>query len=574
MNKMQTFILKCLLLLLVVTISPLSPIATSAVHAEDKQMKIGILAKRGAEHCLQKWSATAEYLSQNISGYSFSIVPLNFDKIIPATEKGEIDFALTNPAYYVSMEINQKVDRLATLINRDIYDKPMSTFGGVVFTQVNRQDIISLRDLVGKKFVSVAPKSLGAWLAVLREMTLAGINPQKDFASLSFAGTQDATVYAVRDGKADAGSVRTSTIERMAEEGKINLADFKVIHEHLHLKSILPVHHLSHSTRSYPEWPISKLNHIDNGLAKQVAQALVNMPSDSRAAQKAHSYGWSNPLNYQPVHDCLRELGVEPYLNYGEFSAADTLKQYWPHILSGTLLILLFLSLAIRLKKLNLSLEKVVTAKNLELALRQEVETKLKETQQLALLGSWEWDIINNSLWWSEETYHIFGLQSDDKASYEKFIATIHPDDRQMVHDLIEKAVDQGLPLQLDYRVVLPNGELRFLHEKSKTIYDDKIKVVQRVGSVQDVTKQKKAEIERKKLISELQEALEKIETLQGILPICASCKKIRDDNGHWNQIEVYIRDHSEAEFSHGICPECAKKLYPDFFGDGTKQKD
>ncbi len=70
------------------------------------------------------------------------------------------------------------------------------------------------------------------------------------------------------------------------------------------------------------------------------------------------------------------------------------------------------------------------------------------------------------------------------------------------------------------------------------------------------------AEEEREKLIRELQEALAKVKTLTGLLPICASCKKIRDDKGYWNQIEAYIRDHSEAEFSHGICPECMKKLY------------
>ena len=67
---------------------------------------------------------------------------------------------------------------------------------------------------------------------------------------------------------------------------------------------------------------------------------------------------------------------------------------------------------------------------------------------------------------------------------------------------------------------------------------------------------------------AELQEALAKIRTLTGFLPICASCKKIRDDKGYWTQIETYIRDHSEAEFSHGICPECAKKLYPDLYDE------
>jgi len=64
--------------------------------------------------------------------------------------------------------------------------------------------------------------------------------------------------------------------------------------------------------------------------------------------------------------------------------------------------------------------------------------------------------------------------------------------------------------------------------------------------------------------ITQLKEAQEKSKILSGLLPICASCKKIRDDKGYWNQIEEYIRDHSEAEFSHGICPECAKELYPD----------
>jgi CheY-like chemotaxis protein len=66
----------------------------------------------------------------------------------------------------------------------------------------------------------------------------------------------------------------------------------------------------------------------------------------------------------------------------------------------------------------------------------------------------------------------------------------------------------------------------------------------------------------------ELQEALARVKTLRGLLPICASCKKIRDDQGYWQQVEVYLRQHSEAQFSHGICPDCAKKLYPQLFED------
>ena len=69
--------------------------------------------------------------------------------------------------------------------------------------------------------------------------------------------------------------------------------------------------------------------------------------------------------------------------------------------------------------------------------------------------------------------------------------------------------------------------------------------------------------MEREHLINELQEALDNIKTLRGLLPICASCKKIRDDNGYWNQIESYISKHSNVNFTHGICPECSKELYP-----------
>jgi PAS domain S-box-containing protein len=77
-----------------------------------------------------------------------------------------------------------------------------------------------------------------------------------------------------------------------------------------------------------------------------------------------------------------------------------------------------------------------------------------------------------------------------------------------------------------------------------------------------DVTASRRAAAEREHMIAELKEALANVKTLRGLIPICASCKKIRDDKGYWRQVEVYVRDHSEAEFSHGVCPECMKTLY------------
>ena len=81
---------------------------------------------------------------------------------------------------------------------------------------------------------------------------------------------------------------------------------------------------------------------------------------------------------------------------------------------------------------------------------------------------------------------------------------------------------------------------------------------------IRDITDRKRAEEEREALISALREALANIKTLSGLLPICASCKKIRDDSGYWSQIEAYIQAHSDAVFTHGICPDCASRLYGD----------
>jgi len=83
------------------------------------------------------------------------------------------------------------------------------------------------------------------------------------------------------------------------------------------------------------------------------------------------------------------------------------------------------------------------------------------------------------------------------------------------------------------------------------------------IGIALDITEQKRLEEQRERLIADLRNALTHIKTLRGLLPICAACKKIRDNHGYWKQIEEYISDHSDAKFSHGICPECRQKLYP-----------
>lgn len=91
----------------------------------------------------------------------------------------------------------------------------------------------------------------------------------------------------------------------------------------------------------------------------------------------------------------------------------------------------------------------------------------------------------------------------------------------------------------------------------------DEIEIVRIFGGIiTSLNMRTEQEKERKKMIKDLQEVLEKVKTLSGLVPICASCKKIRDDKGYWNNLEAYVEKHSDATFSHGMCPECSDELY------------
>jgi len=318
-----------------------------AVSAEDNQVKIGVLAKRGPQLCVEMWEPTAQYLTSEVAGYSFEVVPLAFEEVFPAVENQDVDFILVNSALYVELEVNYGVSRIATLKNRGRI-KTYTVFGGVIFCQSDRSDIKNLDDLKGKSFMAVDETSFGGWHMAWRELKASGINPYNDFTSLQFGGTHDAVVYAVRDGKVDAGTVRTDTLERMVAEGKIDLSEFYIINQQK-TGDFLFVH----STRLYPEWPFAKTEHTPDNLAEKVAIALLSMSPDSPAATAGKCAGWTIPLNYEPVHECLKELSIGPYKGFGEIALIDVLKRYWHWFILATAALLLMVVTTMYVLKLN-----------------------------------------------------------------------------------------------------------------------------------------------------------------------------------------------------------------------------
>jgi PAS domain S-box-containing protein len=142
----------------------------------------------------------------------------------------------------------------------------------------------------------------------------------------------------------------------------------------------------------------------------------------------------------------------------------------------------------------------------------------------------------------------------------------IHPDDcaEILAHFHKTRQVNHHIADSKDFRIIRRDGETRWIGHVCQPVYDKKGIFSGRRGSNRDITERKQLEKDRDDLIIELQQALSNVKKLSGFLPICAACKKIRDDTGYWNEIERYISEHSETQFTHGICPECMRKLYPE----------
>jgi hypothetical protein len=129
---------------------------------------------------------------------------------------------------------------------------------------------------------------------------------------------------------------------------------------------------------------------------------------------------------------------------------------------------------------------------------------------------------------------------------------------------LREETQDTGI-LEAVYKINLGKDSTVWLKDQATIERYEKEKIWLSLGFLTDVSKEMQVEEERERLVIELQDALSKVKTLSGLLPICSSCKKVRDDKGYWKEVEEYIRDHSEADFSHGICPECVEKEIEEF---------
>jgi phosphate/phosphite/phosphonate ABC transporter binding protein len=270
------------------------------------EIKIGVLALRGPEKAVQQWGPTGEYLSAKL-GEKVSIIPLKFEAVDPMVKDGQIDFFVANSAMFVEMEKKYKARAVATLIN-SVDGKPMDRFGGVIFVK-NDSPIQKLEDIRGKKFMVVDFASFGGGQMAWRTLLEAGIDPQKDLAAFLEGKKHDNVVLAVLNGATDAGSVRTDIMERMQNEGKIKMSDFRIINQ---VKDDFPY---VHSTILYPEWPMAAVAKTPADTAAKMLEALKGIPPGSPEAKAGENLGWKDPADYSSVRECLTTIKFGAFAN-------------------------------------------------------------------------------------------------------------------------------------------------------------------------------------------------------------------------------------------------------------------
>jgi len=219
-------------------------------------------------------------------------------------------------------------------------------------------------------------------------------------------------------------------------------------------------------------------------------------------------------------------------------------------------------------------LERKVGKLEQELNIREKSERYLRALIKNTLDTIFTIDLQGNIVFQNVVAEKLTGYSIDDllNMNIEDLLA---PEYREFIADRMNKRIrGENMPQPFSFEIIHKAGHRVPLELTTTSIYDDDKNLIGIQGVARDVTKRKQAEQEREELIQELQEALAEVKRLSGFLPICTYCKNIRDDKGYWNQIEEYIRDRSDAEFSHSICPDCLKKHFADFHKKKSKTKE
>jgi PAS domain S-box-containing protein len=215
---------------------------------------------------------------------------------------------------------------------------------------------------------------------------------------------------------------------------------------------------------------------------------------------------------------------------------------------------------------------------------RKRAEEALQESERrLALVldatseGVWDWNVQTGEVNYSRRWIESLGYTQAEVPPHMSFWQSIvHPDDMPHVEEALRAHFDRRTPVsQCENRLRTKSGGWRWNLDRGKVVdWSPDGRPLRMVGTDTDITERKLAEQAREALVRQLQEALANIKTLRGLLPICSSCQRVRDPQGRWNDLESYVRAHSEADIRRDLCADCGEALFPGFYKRWNKSRE
>lgn len=192
-------------------------------------------------------------------------------------------------------------------------------------------------------------------------------------------------------------------------------------------------------------------------------------------------------------------------------------------------------------------------------------EERLTLALDAGAYGVWDWNVATGEVVFDDRALHLLGFErSEAPPDLTTWRARVHPDDLPAADAaMVAHWRGETGSFGFEHRIRLQDGSWLWVLTRGRIVTRDARGRPQRVAGIQrDVSERKRADAEREALIEQLQKALADVRTLSGLLPICFQCKQIRDDRGEWRQLEEYLEERSGAQFTHGLCRECARRLH------------
>ncbi|MGI9896847.1 PhnD/SsuA/transferrin family substrate-binding protein [Vibrio natriegens] len=276
-------------------------------QGEVKQIvDVGVLAIRGHLYAEQRWQPTIDWLNKQISEVHFVLHPLNLDEMGEAVKFQTMDFIVTNPGQAVRLGRQYALSWMATLTSR----APQNSNYGIGSALVVRANspYQTLKEVSGLPVAAVAEKAFGGYLTLRYQIVEMGLDLNDFFADVRFLGFPiDANLYQLRDGNVEAAVVPACLLEKMQDEGLLQLGGFRVLNQQPHERSSCAV-----STPLYPNWSFAKTERGSSLVAKKVAQVLLAMPPEHPAIIAAGASGWTSPVSLLSIDKLYQALDLHP----------------------------------------------------------------------------------------------------------------------------------------------------------------------------------------------------------------------------------------------------------------------